>query len=88
MLAISTDDLSKAQWVRDKLSIPFPILYDPDTDVVKDYEVYNLFGDGLATASTFIIDKDGIIRWKYIGRNIYDRPHVSRVIEQLQLLEN
>ena len=66
-MAISTDDLSKAQYMADRVGIPFPVLYDPDADVVREYGVYNLRLDGLATPSTFIIDKKGIIRYKNLA---------------------
>ncbi len=64
----------------------FPILYDPSARVVRDYGVFDLLGDRLATASTFILNKRGTIRWKYIGRSIYDRPPVSTILDQLRLL--
>jgi len=55
---------------------------------VKQYGVYNTFRDRLAAPSTFIIDKQGVIRWKYLGKNRYtDRPSVKQVIEQLQTIE-
>ena len=67
---------------------PFPVLYDPPAEVVRDYGVFNLRGDGLATASTFVIDKDGVIRWKYVGRSIDDLPPTATVLESLRLLDN
>ena len=86
VLSVSVDDLSGAQYLSDSIGIVFPILYDPETDVVSKYGVYNLLGDGLATPSTFIIDKDGVIQWKYVGRSKDDRPSMQRVLEQLTLL--
>ena len=65
------------------IGIPFPILYNKDADVVKAYGVYDLLGDGLATPSTFIIDKQGVIRWKRVGSSVGDRPPVSKVLEEL-----
>ena len=87
IFAISTDDLSGAQSIASRVGISFPVLYDPAADVVEAYGVYNLLGDGLATASTFVIDKQGVIRWKYVARGIADRPAVSQVLEQLGRLE-
>lgn len=87
MLAISTDDLSDAQAIANMVGLAFPILYDPDGDVPRDYGVFNLLGDGLATISTFVIDKSGTIRWKYVGRSISDRPPASVVLDQLRMLE-
>ena len=81
VLAISTDDLSGAKRVASLIGIPFPILYNKDADVVKAYGVYDL-GEGLATPSTFIIDKQGVIRWKRVG-SVRDRPPASKVLEEL-----
>ena len=83
VLAISTDDLSGAKKVASLIGIPFPILYNKDADVVKAYGVYDLLGDGLATPSTFIIDKQGVIRWKRVGSRVGDRPPASKVLEEL-----
>ena len=89
MLAISTDDLSGAKSIADRVGIPFPILYNSDTDVVREYGVYNLLGDGRAAPATFVIDAGGVVRWSYIGRSISDRPRPSaqNVLRQLQQLE-
>ena len=87
MLAISTDDLSKAKLFAARLGLPFPVLYDPPAEVVRAYDVFNLLGDGLATPSTFIIDRDGVIRWKFVGRDINDRASVMQILKQLRLME-
>ena len=83
MLAISVDNLEEASEVVQMLGIPFPILYDPSTEAPQSYMVFNLLGDGLATPSTFILDKEGVITWKYVGRRIGDRPSVSTILAQL-----
>ena len=87
MLAISVDNLEKASEVVQMLGIPFPILYDPSTEAPQSYMVFNLLGDGLATPSTFVLDKEGVITWKYIARSIGDRPSVSTILAQLSGLE-
>lgn len=86
VLAVSTDDLADAQWVVENVGIPFPILYDPEVTTVADYGVFNLLGDELATTSTFIIDKEGTIRWFHAGESIDDQVPTSMVMEQLTLL--
>ena len=87
IFAISTDDLSGAKSIASRVGISFPVLYDPAADVVEAYGVYDLLRDGLATASTFLIDKQGVIRWKYVARGISDRPSESEVLEQLGELD-
>ena len=86
VLAISVDDLSGATKVVQELNIPFPILYDPSREVPRLYGVFGLLGDKLATPSTFVVDKDGVIRWRYIASEIGDRPPASMVLRQLSEL--
>ena len=83
MLAISVDNLSGAEDVVGKLGIPFPVLYDTSTEVPRAYGVFNRLNDGLATPSTFVIDLDGAIRWKYVARSIGERPSVAEILNRL-----
>ena len=87
VLAISIDNLRDANRVVQEFGIPFPILYDPSTEVPAAYKVYNLLGDGLATPATFIVDREGIIKWKYVGRSIGDRPNSAAIIAQLSKID-
>ena len=86
VLAVSTDQSWGAERAVEYLDLGFPILFDPEAEVVRGYGVYNLLRDRLATPSTFIIDKNGDIRWKYIGRNYNDRPTNDQIIAQLEAL--
>lgn len=86
MLAISVDDLSNASGIVQSLNIPFPVLYDPSGNVPRAYEVFELLERNLAAPATFVIDQDGVIRWRYIAREIGDRPPVSLVLRQLREL--
>ncbi len=87
MLAISVDDLNGAAGVVEELGIPFPVLYDPSGGVPRSYEVFALIEPRLATPSTFVVDRDGVIRWKYVGGSIGDRPAVSQILRQLSGLD-
>ena len=87
MLAISDDELSQAGYAVEALGLQFPILYDPERAVIRGYDVFNRNGTGETTPSTFIIDKDGFIRWEYIAKGSYtDRPSNHRIIEELEKL--
>lgn len=83
MLAISVDDLSNAGRVVREIGIPFPVLYDPSTATPEAYKVYNLRGDRLAAPATFILDQDGVIRWKRVSTEIAHRPSVDLILRQL-----
>ena len=63
------------------------MLSDPDAQVVAAYGVWNLFQNDLPAPSTFIIDKEGVIRWEYIGKDAQrDRADNDDIIAQLELL--
>ena len=86
-MAISTDDLDQAQYAVEALGIPFPILSDPYADVPMSYGVFNHFGDGLATGSVFIVDKQGLIRWSYIYPQIFDIVTGPLIVDELHRIE-
>lgn len=86
VLAISTDDLSGAQWVIENLGIPFPVLYDQGDVVPRAYDVFNRFGDGLATGSVFLVDTQGVIRWAQVYTHAHDVVPVQGILDGLRAL--
>ena len=86
ILAVSVNDLQDALTVVGEWLVTFPVLYDTSTKVSQSYAVYDLLDDGLAAPSMFIIDTEGVIRWKYVGTSAGDRPAVSTIKEQLAAL--
>ena len=84
ILAISTDDLSGAAFAVDGLGLEFPILYDPEASVVKEYGVFDLLGDRMAAPAIFLLDRTGKVRWQYIGKSINDRPSNREIIIRLR----
>ena len=86
MIAISTDDLSGAAYAVDGIGLEFPILYDPEASIVREYGVFNLLGDRMAAPATFLIDRKGKVRWQYIGKSKSDRPSNREIISRLREL--
>ena len=62
----------------------YKLLPDPYGKVVKQYGVYNLLGDGVATPAVFIITADKYINWSYVGENIGDRPRADDILARLR----
>ena len=48
--------------------------------------VYGLIESGRAAPSTFILDKNGVITWKHIGRTISDRIGPYSILQQLHAI--
>jgi peroxiredoxin Q/BCP len=81
-----------AQPVRDFLSrnpLPYPLLPDPDRQVIQLHNVYQRFsltGFKIAHPTTLIIDGSGIVRYCYVGDSQFDRPDLEAVIRELESL--
>ena len=86
LAAISTDDIADALKMVELTGAEFAILSDKDAEVAKDYGVYNLLNDGVATPSAVIVSPEGDIEWKYVGRSISDRPTPDAILAQVDRL--
>lgn len=63
-------------------SIPFPLLFDEDMKAVDRLGIRWQ----LARPSTFILDRDGNLKFAYIGKDIADRPSINAMLRQLDKL--
>jgi peroxiredoxin len=70
------------------LTPPFPVLLDSGKEVTARYGILTTEkGIEQPIASTFIIDKWGIVRLKYIGQDHGDRPDNKYLMEVLEIAE-
>ena len=83
LLAISTDDFTNASYIPERPEITFPLLWDASRETVQKYGVLN---GKLPHPSTFVIDADGIIRWKRVDADYTNRPSASSVLTQVEAL--
>ncbi len=86
ILAISLDRSDDIKNMTALVQPDFQILSDYTAAVSKNYEVFDLLGDGLATPAVFIVGKDGSILWRKIGEHAGDRPTVDEILSQLSRL--
>jgi len=68
------------------LDLQFILVPGPNSDLMKQYGAYN-FLTRLAWPVTFIIDRNGIVRWKYEGKNDNDRPDLREILIHLRHLQ-
>lgn len=81
MLAISADSmLSHAAWHKAH-TFPFPLLSDIHRTVIRAYGVLDE-ARNVAWRSTFVVDRDGLLRWGQAG----DRHMVRDGAEILRVL--
>ncbi len=84
VLAVSTDDLTGAEQLAPRVGIEYPVLFtSKDNSIPKAYDVFNLHGDGLASASVFIIDANGVIIYENIGNSPYHQVRGPTVLANI-----
>jgi len=66
--------------------ISFPFLLDEDRAVTKAWGVYNriaLDAYNIAKPATFIVGRDGVVKYAYVGKSQMDRAPLAEVIGSL-----
>ncbi len=70
---------------------PFPILMDADRKVTKGLGLFVTEWSGSRVdqliPSEFIIDKNGVLMFKYMGQNTIDRPDDDYLIKMVELVD-
>jgi peroxiredoxin len=82
---------SNKAWA-DQNKVTFPILSDYDLEMVKAFDCYHedfagMKGYTAAKRSVFIIDKDGIVRYKWISDNPGVEPNYEEIENELKKLD-
>lgn len=90
ILAVSIDshDLSRKLVSRLKEKFPgdynFPFLEDKNHKVIDRYGIFNPDGKGWPHPATYVIDKQGIVRWKFIEVDYRKRPTSVQILSELK----
>lgn len=87
--AVIAQKMDRVQEYLSKETFPYPLLVDEDRQVVKDYgvhvkvswEAYNI-----ARPATFILDREGVIRYEYVGSTQFDFPSDDDMLDALDRL--
>ena len=71
-----------------EVPLPLPILIDTDQEVSKGLDLSRTEWDGSKTLqnipAVYIIDKDGILRFKYISQSTIDRPSPDYILNFIE----
>ena len=96
ILALSLDNPEDLQRMVDKLSVDdsmtprFPFLTDPGHQVIDRYGLFNVVdgrGRELVHPATLIIDREGVVRWRFVEVDYTIRPSNEDLIVALSELE-
>jgi peroxiredoxin len=88
LLCISVDSIySKGAWAAVR-GLKFPLLADfhPKGEVARQYGVMR-DSTGFSERALYVIDTDGIIRYKHISPKLHHIPDIYELLDQLKQLE-
>lgn len=82
VVGVSTDDVASHRAFAEEHNLPFPLLADPDGDVLRLYGVPTTLG--MAARVTYVIDREGKIA--HVFPDVDPAVHADEVLEVLARL--
>ena len=91
IFGISTDSHHSHRVFKQQNQINYPLLSDWNKDASKAFGVlYDKLGDfglhGVSKRSVFVLDKDGVVRFKWVTEDSKIPPDHTRVLEEVKKL--
>lgn len=89
VIGVSEDDVDSHEAFADKYDLPFPLVADPEHDVLNAYGVYGerqMYGNTFmgTKRTTYLIDPDGVIR--HVFKQPKTDAHAEEVLQKLHSL--
>ncbi len=76
------DDPKDSKKLRDKVALEFPLLRDAELETIRAYGLEHV-GKDMSIPATYVIDQQGVVRYRYLGESAPDRPILEDVIAAL-----
>ena len=86
---VSVDTFFALKAFADQQKLNFPLLSDFNKQVIRDYGVFNedMIGlKGIAKRAVFVIDKDGVIRFREVLEDARNEPDYKAVLSSVASL--
>jgi peroxiredoxin len=64
----------------------FPLLEDKNHKLIDRYGLLNPEGKGWPHPSTYVIDKQGVVRWNFIETDYTKRPTNEQILKEVRSL--
>jgi len=72
---------------RFKSTYEFPFLEDKNHRVIDRYGILNPDGRGWPHPATYVLDRQGVVRWKFIEVDYTKRPSNEQILAVLKKLK-
>ncbi len=86
VLGVSGDSVESHKEFATKRKLPFTLLSDEKNKVAKSYGVKKMFGVIMLGRVTFVIDKEGTVRYRF-SKLLEHQGHVDKALEVLKTLK-
>ena len=90
VLAICKDSVEDNATSVENLKLDFSLLSDPEVEVTKAYDLLHaeasIDGGDIARPAVFIIDRQGVVRWREITDNWRVRVRPETILKQLEAI--
>jgi len=86
VIAIAPDTLDNARRYFQANDIPFPCLADEERAVFRQYDVKSALVSLGQRPGLFVVDREGIVRYAYLGWQQWEIPTVDETLKQLDSL--
>lgn len=92
LIALAIDGRELLQKMADKISADgmkpaFTFVSDPGHRVIDRYGLLNPNGRGWPHPTTYVIDRQGVVRWKFTEVNYKIRPTNQMILDALAIVE-
>lgn len=92
LIALAIDGRELLQKMADKISADgvkpsFTFVSDPGHRVIDRYGLLNPNGQGWPHPTTYVIDRQGVVRWKFTEVNYKIRPTNQMILDALSNVE-
>lgn len=81
LVGISADEPEDSADFARRTGIEFPLLSDADLTIANAFGVANA-NEETAVPAVFVIDRQGLIRWRDVGASLADRVTPSRMLKE------
>ena len=64
--------------------LDFPLLEDKDHKVINRYGIFNPNSKGWPHPATYVLDRQGVVRWRFIETDYRKRPTNAQILQALR----
>ena len=86
LIAISVDSKATTKLTVERTNADFVVLSDTEKQSITAYNATDPLNPKIARPQTYIIDLDGVIRWKFLDVRLGQRLNPATVVNELKKL--